>query len=113
MTALTAYGPTPAQTGGAAHASAFAQNGTLRDATPAQRARAHKTAQDFEASYLSSMFGEMFEGVQVSEPFGGGQGEAAFRSFMTDALAKSMTRRGGIGLTKVVTAEMLKLQGLK
>jgi peptidoglycan hydrolase FlgJ len=113
MTALNGYGSMLAPAAASARPPAFAQSGGLREATPAQRARAHKAAQDFEASYLSSMFGQMFEGTQVSEPFGGGQGEEAFRSFMTDAFAKSMTRRGGIGLTKMVTAEMLKLQGLE
>ena len=87
--------------------------GGLRDATPAQRARAETTARDFEASFLSQMFGQMFEGTEVSEPFGGGEGEQAFRSFMTDAMGKSMARHGGIGLARSVTAEMLKLQGLK
>ena len=72
-----------------------------------------KTAQAFEASFLSSMLGQMFEGTEVSQPFGGGEGEAAFRSFMTDAMGKSMARHGGIGLAKSVATEMLKLQGLR
>ncbi len=103
----------------AAYASAAASgaaptlaSSNLRLATPAQRARVEKTAQSFEASFLSSMFGQMFEGTDVSEPFGGGAGESAFRSFMTDAMGKSMASHGGIGLAKSVTAEMLKMQGL-
>ena len=84
----------------------------LHTATAAQRARVEKTAQSFEASFLSSMFGQMFEGTDVSEPFGGGAGESAFRSFMTDAMGRSMAGHGGIGLAKSVPAEMLKLQGL-
>ena len=85
---------------------------TAHLATPAQRAKAEKTAQAFEASFLSSMFGQMFEGTDVSAPFGGGEGESAFRSFMTDAMGKSMAAHGGIGLARSVTTEMLKLQGL-
>ncbi len=100
----------------AAYASAGAPGAasgpTLRTATPAQRARVEKTAQSFEASFLSSMFGQMFEGTDVSEPFGGGAGESAFRSFMTDAMGKSMASHGGIGLASSVAAEMLKMQGL-
>ena len=75
------------------------------------KARAEKTGRDFETSFLSVMLGQMFEGVSTSEPFGGGQGEEAFRSFMTEAFAKSMTQHGGIGLSKQITSELLKLQG--
>jgi Rod binding domain-containing protein len=102
MSALSTYAPALA-----------ASSPGLREATPAQRARIGKTAEAFEASFLSSMFGSMFEGTEVSEPFGGGAGEAAFRSFMTDAMGKSMARHGGVGLARSVTAEMLKMQGLK
>ena len=96
----------------AAGASSITSRPTLPVATAAQRARVEKTAQSFEASFLSSMFGQMFEGTDVSEPFGGGAGESAFRSFMTDAMGKSMAAHGGIGLARSVTAEMLKMQGL-
>ena len=94
-----------------AYANASSDAG-LHAATAAQRARVEKTAKSFEASFLSSMFGQMFEGTDVSEPFGGGAGESAFRSFMTDAMGKSMASHGGIGLARSVTAEMLKMQGL-
>ncbi len=95
-----------------AYASAALGASGLHTATAAQRARVEKTARSFEASFLSSMFGQMFEGTDMSKPFGGGAGESAFRSFMTDAMGKSMAGHGGIGLAKSVTAEMLKLQGL-
>ena len=78
----------------------------------AKRAAIAKTAQSFEASFLSTMFGEMFQGVQTAPPFGGGEGETAFRSFLTDTMGKAVTRRGGIGLSKVVAQEMLRMQGL-
>ncbi len=65
-----------------------------------------------EASFLSSMLGHMFTGVDAEKPFSGGAGEQAFRSFMTDAIATSMSKAGGVGLAKSVTAEMLKMQGL-
>jgi Rod binding domain-containing protein len=54
----------------------------------------------------------MFTGVDAEKPFSGGAGEQAFRSFMTDAIATSMSKAGGVGLAKSVTAEMLKMQGL-
>jgi flagellar protein FlgJ len=71
-----------------------------------------KTARDFEASFLSNMLGQMFEGIDTSGPFGGGEGEAMFRSVMMDAFGKQMTKSGGIGVASAVQREMLKMQGL-
>ena len=78
----------------------------------AKRVKIAKTANDFEASFTSVMLGQMFEGVETSAPFGGGEGEAAFKSFLTEAMAKAMTKHGGIGVAKVIQKELLKLQGL-
>ena len=78
----------------------------------ARRARIAKIAQDFEASFTSVMLGQMFEGVETSAPFGGGEGEGMFKSFLSDAMAKAMAKRGGIGLGSVIQKEMLRMQGL-
>ena len=78
----------------------------------AKRGQIAKTAQDFEASFLSVMLQSMFQGVKQQEPFGGGQGEDMFKSFMSEAMAKQMAKAGGIGLSQSVQAEMLKMQGL-
>jgi len=78
----------------------------------AKRAQIKDTAQRFEASFLSSMLQEMFKGVETSGPFGGGQGEEMFRSFLTEAMAKQMAKGGGIGVSAQVQREMLKMQGL-
>ena len=84
---------------------------TLPVADPATRARIEKTATDFEAAFLQVMLGQMFDGVDAGA-FGGGAGEDAFKSFMTEAFAKSMAQGGGVGLSKDLTREMLKMQGL-
>jgi flagellar protein FlgJ len=68
------------------------------------------TAKKFEASFLSVMIGQMFEGVSTSGAFGGGEGEQAFRSFLTEEMAKGVARRGGVGLAASVQREMLKIQ---
>lgn len=81
-------------------------------ATAAQMAKAHKSAQDFESSFLQVMMGEMFQGVS-SGPMDGGEGEAAFKSFMTDAFANAIAKHGGVGLSRTLTHELLKLQGLR
>ena len=78
----------------------------------AKRATLAKTAKDFEASFMTSMLSTMFEGVTAGS-FGGGPGEDAFKSFLSEAMAKQMTRGKGIGLAASVQHEMLKLQGLQ
>ena len=86
----------------------ISNNGSIAD----PRARIEKTAKEFESAFLSTAFQTMFSGVNKSEPFGGGEGEQAFKSFLMDAFAKQMTRSGGVGLAASVTQEMLKMQGL-
>ena len=78
----------------------------------AKRADISKTAKDFESSFLSVMLGQMFKDVNQPGMFGGGQGEDAFKSFMSDAMAKKVVASGGIGLSATIQKEMLKLQGL-
>jgi peptidoglycan hydrolase FlgJ len=85
---------------------------TATGSTSAKVASIAKTAQDFEASFLSSMLGEMFEGLDTSGPFGGGQGEAMFRSLLMDAFGKQVAKSGGVGVAAAVQREMLKMQGL-
>ena len=75
-------------------------------------AKIHKTAQAFEASFLQSVLGSLFDGdSQQASSFGGGEAEGQFRSFLTEAIAKGVTRRGGIGLAPTIERELLKLQG--
>jgi Rod binding domain-containing protein len=78
----------------------------------AKRAAITRTAKDFEASFLSTALATMFQGVGAGN-FGGGQGEDAFKSFLTEAFAKQMAQGKGIGLAASVQREMLKLQGLQ
>ena len=78
----------------------------------AKRAAIKQSAQAFEASFLSNALGLMSEGVTVSEPFGGGAGEQAFKSFLNEAMAKQIVKKGGIGVAASVQREMLKMQGL-
>ena len=71
------------------------------------------TAEKFEATFIAQMLGPMFEGSELSAPFGGGPGEAAFKSFLLEAVAQQMAKAGGLGLTEDLTREMLKMQGLE
>ena len=77
------------------------------------RKQIEHTAKQFEAAFIAQMLGPMFEGAELSAPFGGGPGEAAFKSFLLDAVAEQMSRAGGLGLADDLTRQMLKLQGLE
>jgi Rod binding domain-containing protein len=77
------------------------------------REQIKKTARDFEAAFIGQMLNQMFEGVETSAPFGGGPGEQAFKSFLTEAVAKQMVSAGGLGLADDLQRDMLKLQGLE
>ncbi|GAA0551549.1 Rod binding domain-containing protein [Rhizomicrobium palustre] len=91
---------TTAQLGGAVKAPAATKD----------TARAQKAAQDFEGVFLTQMLGQMFSGLSTDGPFGGGQGEAMFRSLMLDEYGKQLSKQGGIGLAPHITAELLKHQ---
>ena len=61
--------------------------------------KAQKTAQEFEAFFLSQMLNNMTSGLQTDKTFGGGESEKIFSSMLHDEYAKSMSRQGGIGMT--------------
>ena len=79
-------------------------------APSANAARLRETAEQFEASFLSQMLKPMFEGLSTDGPFGGGEAEGQWRSFMIDAMAKQTVKAGGIGLADTVMAEMVRMQ---
>lgn len=82
----------------------------LRPAPTPPQARTRETAETFEASFLSQMLKPMFEGLSTEAPFGGGEAEATWRSFLIDAMARQTAKAGGVGLADNVMAEMLKMQ---
>ena len=66
---------------------------------------------DFESMVLSQLISPMFEGLSTDGPFGGGEGEAAMKSFYIDAIGKEMAKHGGVGISAMMQKELLKLQG--
>jgi peptidoglycan hydrolase FlgJ len=95
-TAPIGFGPTPA----------------LKAATtvpPAAAAKARSTAQDFEAMFLTSMFGQMFSNVGEG-PFSGGQGAKTWRSMLTDEYAKTVAKSGGVGIADQVYRQLIAQQ---
>ena len=76
--------------------------------TPASKARAQ--SQDFEAAFLSSMFQNMFTGIEGDGPMGKTTGIAPWRSFLTQEYAKSFVKSGGIGLADHVYRSLIAQQ---
>ncbi len=70
-----------------------------------------KAAQDFEAMALGQFLAPMFETLDQSKsPFGGGAGEAPWRSMMVTEMAKGVAQHGGLGLARPIMQQMLRMQ---
>ncbi len=91
---------------GAAQTNALAAAAHSKNA-----AKNAQLGQKFETMALSNLLSPMFEGLSTDGPFGGGQGEETMRSFYIDAIAKEMSKRGGVGISHMMQKELLKLQG--
>ena len=90
----------------APHPGAAAASPAKATAAPDPDAGARKAAQAFEAAFLSEML--KYTGLNAKpESFGGGAGEEAFASLLTDQYASLLAERGGIGLAQQVF-ELLK-----
>ncbi len=76
------------------------------------KGKAKEAAQNFEANFLSSMFQDMFTNIDGDGPFGGSGALKIWRSFMTEQMAKSFAKAGGIGIAPMVYNTLLKEQGL-
>lgn len=64
-----------------------------------------EAATEFETIYLAEMLADM--GVsREPDTFGGGFGAEAFRSFLTEAYAERIVRRGGTGIAEMVYRQL-------
>jgi Rod binding domain-containing protein len=70
-----------------------------------------RAAQAFEATTLTQFLQPMFDTVDTAHgPFGGGDGEAAWRPMLIEALAKQIAAHGGLGLAGPVLRQMMQMQ---
>jgi flagellar protein FlgJ len=69
----------------------------LKKVSPQAQAKAKATAQDFEAMFLNSMFGQMTSGLKGEGPFGNTPGTGVWRSMLTEQYSKSFAKAGGVG----------------
>lgn len=72
-----------------------------------------KTAEDFEAFFLSKMTETMFEGISTDGLFGGGNGEKVFRSLLVNEYGKSMAKTGTVGVADYVMRSILEMQEMQ
>jgi Rod binding domain-containing protein len=101
----------PASVNSFAVAQARAQNAAAgQPAAGSVEDKARKAAQDFEAFFLSQMFEFMSSGLKTDGPFGGGQAETTWRSFLNDQYGREMAKTSSIGISNMVYSQMLKIQ---
>jgi flagellar protein FlgJ len=74
---------------------------TARAAPPEPERQARAAAEAFEAAFLAEML--KHSGINaMPSAFGGGAGEEAFASFLTEEYARLLAERGGIGIAEQV-----------
>ena len=67
-------------------------------------------SEQFEAMFLSQMFGHMFKGISTDGLTGGGHGEAIFRDMLIQEYGNQVAKAGGIGLSDAIERQLLALQ---
>ncbi len=83
---------------------------TARAGGPLDTQSMRAAAKEYESMFLASVFETLHQGIKTDGPFGGGQGEAMFRSLLTQEHAKAMAAQGGIGLADRIVSELQRLQ---
>ena len=84
-----------------------------RNIKPTAEAKARANAVDFESAFLSSMFSQMYTGIDGDGPFGGGGAGGVWRSFLTEEYAKTFAKSGGIGIADHVYRSLMQQQEVK
>ncbi|MCK1625803.1 flagellar assembly peptidoglycan hydrolase FlgJ [Bradyrhizobium sp. 147] len=82
----------------------------LQKVSPQQQAKAQKTATDFEAMFLNSMFSQMTSGLKGEGPFGDTPGTGVWRSMLTEQYSKNFARAGGVGVATEVYRTLIMQQ---
>ena len=78
--------------------------------TPDSAAITMAKAQELEAAFLAEMLAHAGLG-DMEGPFGGGQGEEQFSSFLRQEQARLMVERGGIGLSQQIFEQLKTKEG--
>lgn len=103
--------PQPGRAPAAQHAAPHAARPAQGLQPARENPRAWAVAQDFEAMFITTMLESMGQDVQNGDGlFGGGHGEAMFRSLLNDEYGKHIAARGGIGIADSIYRFILRTQ---
>jgi Rod binding domain-containing protein len=82
----------------------------LKKVSPEAQAKSKKTATEFEAMFLNTMFSQMTTSLKGEGPFGDTVGTGAWRSMLTDQYAKNFAKAGGVGISNEVYRSLILQQ---
>ena len=77
--------------------------------TPPAGQSAAESAKEFEAMFLGQMVDEMLSTVNIGN-FGGGHAEETWRSFLSDAIGRSIAEQNSTGIAKGIEAAIRNYQ---
>lgn len=93
------------------HGAAERQRDSLAAAAAAgDKSGVRRSAETFEAQFISQMLNHMFKGIDTDGMFGGGQAESMWRDFYVEEVGEVIARRGGIGVADTIERQLLQLQ---
>lgn len=70
-----------------------------------------KAATEFEAVAIGELLAPMFDTVDTAHgTFGGGDGEAAWRPMLVQAIGRQMAEHGGLGLADSIYRALMRAQ---
>ena len=87
-----------------------AENNQSLKLTQAEMLKIDETAEEFEAMFLTSMLEQMYSGMELENPFGGGNSENIYRSMLIGKYAENMASSGGVGIANQLKDSMYKMQ---
>ncbi len=81
------------------------------DATAGRATQLRKAATEFEAVAIGELLAPMFDTVDTAHgAFGGGDGEAAWRPVLVQAIGRQMAEHGGLGLANSIYSALMRAQ---
>ncbi|WP_267356371.1 MULTISPECIES: rod-binding protein [unclassified Methylobacterium] len=95
-------------------ANVAASLGTAADGRigPASKAKAWKTATEFESMFLESSLDRLTQSQGTDGPLGeNGTGGGVYRSMLTKEYAGQIVKSGGVGIADSIFREIMKMQG--
>ena len=73
-----------------------------------------RAARDFEAMAIGNLIKPMFDTVDTAHgPFGGGDGESAWKPILIAELGRHIAAHGGLGIAQPVLQAMLRAQEVR